>query len=226
MGGDPLITWLLSYIDGLSWAVPPPPHKMLFMSSVVAVSKRLAVHSVLALPQCVAGWLRLRMLVVDDLCATARWQQGRCRCTIGEGPSPAECHVVQHFDDEPALQQAVRPVAGAAAGRRGTTEERLSSMEHRLEASDNMLQEVHAMVRGLQQLPATNALPAPPPIAVPVAMALSAGGSPSLRPWLTFAGRPYIKSGGIVCGWRSTKSRSKIKVGPVARGHIFRYPYR
>ena len=102
------------------------------------------------------------------------------------GPPPAECHVVQNLDDEPALQQAVRPVAGAAAGRRGTTEERLSSMEHRLEASDRMLQEVRAMVLGLQQLPATNALPAPPLIAVPVAMASSAGGSPSLRPWLTF----------------------------------------
>ena len=68
-------------------------------------------------------------------------------------------HVVQHLDDEPAHQQAVRPVAGSAAGRRGITEERLSSMERRLEASDKMLQEVHAMVRGLQQLPATNALP-------------------------------------------------------------------
>ena len=95
-------------------------------------------------------------------------------------------HIVQHLDDEPAHQQAVRPVAGAAAGRRGITEERLSSMERRLEASDKMLQEVHAMVRGLQQLPATNALPAPPPIAAPVAMSASAGGSPSLRPWLTF----------------------------------------
>ena len=95
-------------------------------------------------------------------------------------------HVVQHLDDEPVLQQAVRLVAGAATGRRGTTEERLSNMEHRLEASDKMLQEVHAMVRGLHQLPATNALPAPPPIVVPVAMAASAGGSPSLRPWLTF----------------------------------------
>ena len=52
------------------------------------------------------------------------------------GPPLAECHVVQHLDDEPALQQAVRPVAGAAAGRRGTTEERLSSMERRLETSD------------------------------------------------------------------------------------------
>ena len=49
------------------------------MSSVVAVSERLAVHSVLALPQCVTGWLQLRMLVVDHLCATARWQQGRGR---------------------------------------------------------------------------------------------------------------------------------------------------
>ncbi|KAI0235919.1 hypothetical protein LSAT2_013528 [Lamellibrachia satsuma] len=93
------------------------------------------------------------------------------------GPPPAECHVAHHFDDEPALQQVVRPVAGAGAGRRGTTEERLSSMERRLEASGKMLQEVHAMVRGLQRLPATNALPAPPPIAVPVAMASSAGGA-------------------------------------------------
>ena len=91
-------------------------------------------------------------------------------------------HIVQHLDDEPAHQQAVHPVAGAAAGRRGTTEERLSSMERRLEASDKMLQEVHAMVRGLQQLPATNALPAPPPIAVPVAMAASAGGGEPIAP--------------------------------------------
>ena len=91
-------------------------------------------------------------------------------------------HVVQHLDDEPAHQQAVRPVAGAAAGRRGTTEERLSSMERRLEASDKMLQEVHAMVRGLQQLPATNALPAPPPVADPAAMSASAGGEPIAPP--------------------------------------------
>ena len=91
-------------------------------------------------------------------------------------------HVVQHLDYEPALQQVVRPVAGAAAGRRGTTEERLSSMERRLEASDRMLQEVHAMVRGLQQLTATNALPAPLPIAVPVAMPSSAGGGEPIAP--------------------------------------------
>ena len=95
-------------------------------------------------------------------------------------------HIVQHLDDEPAHQQAIHPVAGAAAGRRGTTEERLSSMERRLEASDKMLQEVHAMVRGLQQLPATNALPAPPPIAVPVAMAASAGGEPIAPPLANF----------------------------------------
>ena len=100
---------------------------------------------------------------------------------------PAECHVVQHLDDEPALQQVVRPVAGAAAGRKATTEERLSNLERRLEASDKMLQEVHAMVRGLQQLPATNALPAPPPVAAPAAVAASTeGGGASLRPWLTF----------------------------------------
>ena len=98
------------------------------------------------------------------------------------GPPPAECHVVQYLDDEPALQQVVRPVVGAATGRRGTTEERLSSMERWLEVSDKMLQEVHAMVRGLQQLPATNALPKPPPIAVPVAMASSAGGGEPIAP--------------------------------------------
>ncbi|KAI0222913.1 hypothetical protein LSAT2_025841 [Lamellibrachia satsuma] len=131
-------------------------------------------------------------------------------------------HVVQHLDDEPVLQQAVRPVAGA--GRRGTTEERLSSMEHRLEASDKMLQEVHAMVRGLHQLPATNALPAPPPIVVPVAMAASAGGEPIAPPLANLC--LYIKSGGMICSRRSTKPRSKTKVSPVARGHIFRYPYR
>ena len=79
MDGDPLITWLLSCIDGLSWAHDPRPQYSAFNSNVVAVSKRLAVHSVLALPQCVAGWLHLRMFVVDDLCATVRWQQGRER---------------------------------------------------------------------------------------------------------------------------------------------------
>ena len=115
--------------------------------------------------------------------------------------APAECHVVQHFDDEPALQQVARPAADAAAGRRGTTEERLSSMERRLEASDKMLQEVLAMLRGLPQLPPTNALPAPPPIAAPMAMASSAGGSPSLRPWLTFVygGRAAIHQVGWHC---------------------------
>ena len=133
-------------------------------------------------------------------------------------------HIVQHLDDEPAHQQAIHSVAGAAAGRRGTTEERLSSMERRLEASDKMLQEVHAMVRGLQQLPATNALPAPPPIAVPVAMAASAGGEPIAPPLANLCLWP--QSGGIICGRRSTKPRSKTNVSPVARGHIFRYPYR
>ena len=49
------------------------------MSSLAAVSKSLAVHSVLALPQYVAGWLQIRTCVVDDLCATARWQQDRGR---------------------------------------------------------------------------------------------------------------------------------------------------
>ena len=53
-------------------------------------------------------------------------------------------------------------------------EERLSSMERRIEESDKMLQEVHAMVRGLQQLPATSVLP---PLAVPVPMASAAGGA-------------------------------------------------
>ena len=100
-------------------------------------------------------------------------------------PPPPECHVVQHLDDEPALRHVVRPVAGAAAGRKATTEERLSIMERRLDASDKMLQEVHAMVRGLQQLPAANALPAPLPIETPAAVAAPTGGSPSLRPWLT-----------------------------------------
>ena len=92
---------------------------------------------------------------------------------------------MQHLDDEPALRHVVRPVAGAAAGRKATTEERLSNMERRLDASDKMLQEVHAMVRGLQQLPAANALPAPLPIEAPAAVAAPTGGSPSLRPWLT-----------------------------------------
>ena len=187
----------------------PRPNTMLLTSNVVAVSKRLAVHSVLALRQCVAGWLHLRMFVVDDLCATARWQQGRER----------------RLAALPAHRQAVRPVAGAAAGRRGTTEERLSSMERRLEASDKMLQEVHAMVRGLQQLPATNALPAPPPIAVPVSMAASAeGGEPIAPPLanLCLYTISYIKPSGIICGRRSTKTN----VSPVARGYIFRYPYR
>ena len=78
----------------------------------------------------------------------------------------AEYNVVQNVEDEPALQQVVRRVSGTAEGRRGTTEEHLSSMERSIEASDNMLQEVHAMVRGLQQRPATSALPAPPPPAV------------------------------------------------------------
>ena len=78
---------------------------------------------------------------------------------------------MQHFDDEPALRHVVRPVAGVAAGRKATTEERLSNMERRLDASDKMLQEVHAMVRGLQQLPAANALPALLPIEAPAAVA-------------------------------------------------------
>ena len=145
------------------------------------------------------------------------------------GLPPAECHVVQHFDDEPALQQVVRPVADTAAGRRGTKKEHLSSMERRLETSDKMLQEVHAMVRGLQQLPATNALPAPPPIAAPMAMASSAGESPSLRLWVTFfCGR---RAAIHQVGWHRLRlalhqATFQDQGRPVARGHIFRYSYR
>ena len=73
------------------------------------------------------------------------------------------------------------------------------------------------MVRGLQQLPATNALPPPPPVAAPAAMASSAGGAHRSAlgyPLSMAAGRPYIKSGGIICGRRSTKPRSKTYVSP------------
>ena len=85
------------------------------------------------------------------------------------GPPPAECSIVQNFEDEPILQQVIRQAMDSAG------QEHLSNMECRIEASDKMLQEVQAMVRDLQQLPATGVLPAPPP-AVPVPMAMSAEG--------------------------------------------------
>ena len=101
---------------------------VLFMSSVVAVSKRLAVHLVLALPQCVAGWMapsknvrRGRPLCHSPVATRSRAAASRAAVARSAmGPPPADCHVVQHFDDEPALQQVVRLVAGAGAGWRGT----------------------------------------------------------------------------------------------------------
>ena len=158
----------------------PRPNTMLLTSNVVAVSKRsLSIGSStmccrMAPSKNVRRGRPLRHSPVATRSRAAASRASVARSSMG--------HIVQHLDDEPAHQQAVHPVVGAAAGRRGTTEERLSSMERRLEASDKMLQEVHAMVRGLQQLPATNALPAPPPIAVPVAMAASAGGEPIAPP--------------------------------------------
>ena len=135
------------------------------MSSLAAVSKSLAVHSVLALPQYVAGWLQIRTCVVDDLGATARWQQDRGRRQAALPLHDQRCarphQSATSCSTLTTNRHVFRPVAGAAAGRKATTEERLSNMERRLDASDKMLQEVHAMVRGLQQLPAANALPAP-----------------------------------------------------------------
>ena len=128
-------------------------------------------------------------------------------------PPPPECHVVQHLDDEPALRHVVRPVAGAAAGRKATTEERLSIMERRLDASDKMLQEVHAMVRGLQQLPAANALPAPLPIEAPAAVAAPTGGEPIAPP---LANPCLWPQGGHTSG-RVTLSATGAPPSPVPR---------
>ena len=85
------------------------------------------------------------------------------------------------MEDDPAFQKVVRRESGAAEGGRGTKEERFLSLECRIEASDKMLQEVHAMVRGLQQLPATSVLPAPT-TAVPVPVTSSAVGGGLIVP--------------------------------------------
>ncbi|KAI0232279.1 hypothetical protein LSAT2_017392 [Lamellibrachia satsuma] len=82
-----------------------------------------------------------------------------------------------------------------------------------------MLQEVHAMVRGMQQLPAANALPAPPPVAAPAAMAASAKEGPLAN--LCLRPQDSHTSGRATS---STKPCSKTTVSPVARGHVFRGP--
>ena len=162
----------------------PRPNTMLLTSNVVAVSKRsLSIGSStmccrMAPSKNVRCGRPLRHSPVATRSRAAASRASVARLSMG--------HIVQHLDDEPAHQQAVHPVVGAAAGRRGTTEERLSSMERRLEASDKMLQEVHAMVRGLQQLPATNALPALPPTAY-------AGGEPIAPPLANQVGWHHMR---------------------------------
>lgn len=83
------------------------------------------------------------------------------------GPPPAECNISQHFDDEPALQQVVSDATGSVRGGSGAMEMRMRQVERRLDASDRLLQEMHAMVSGMHQdrLPAVT-LPAPPNLLV------------------------------------------------------------
>ena len=67
------------------------------------------------------------------------------------GQPPAPYNTRQHFDDAPALQQVVRETAGASAVGFGRLEQRLRLMEYRIDASDRLMQEVHAMVREMRQ---------------------------------------------------------------------------
>ena len=67
------------------------------------------------------------------------------------GQPPAACNTRQHFDDAPALQQVVREAAGALAVGYGRLEQRLCLMENHIDASDRLMQEVHAMVREMRQ---------------------------------------------------------------------------
>jgi len=67
------------------------------------------------------------------------------------GQPPDACNTRQNFDDAPALQQVVRESASASAVGSGRLEQRLHLMEHRIDASDSLMQEVHAMVREMRQ---------------------------------------------------------------------------
>ena len=61
------------------------------------------------------------------------------------------CNTRQYFDDAPALQQVVREAAGALAVGYGRLEQRMCLVENRIDASDRLMQEVHAMVREMRQ---------------------------------------------------------------------------
>ena len=67
------------------------------------------------------------------------------------GPPPAACNTRQHFDDAPALQQVVREAAGASADGSDRLEQRLRLMERRIDASDRVMEEVHAMMSEMRQ---------------------------------------------------------------------------
>ena len=67
------------------------------------------------------------------------------------GQPPAVCNTRQYFDDAPALQQVMREAAGASAVGYGRLEQRLCLVERRIDASNRLMQEVHALVREMRQ---------------------------------------------------------------------------
>ena len=71
--------------------------------------------------------------------------------TLLQAARPSASLVRQDFDDEPALRQVIHEVAQASGIVDIDTEQRMRLMEHRQEASDKLLHEMHAMVCDLRQ---------------------------------------------------------------------------
>ena len=71
--------------------------------------------------------------------------------TLLQAARPSASLVRQDFDDEPALRQVIHEVAQASGIVDVDTEQRMRLMEHRQEASDKLLHEMHAMVCDLRQ---------------------------------------------------------------------------
>ena len=90
----------------------------------------------------------------DDSARPSSQRRGRSTVsmpTLLQAARPSASLVRQDFDDEPALRQVIHEVAQASGIVDIDTEQRMRLMEHRQEASDKLLHEMHAMVCDLRQ---------------------------------------------------------------------------
>ena len=71
--------------------------------------------------------------------------------TLLQAAQPSASLVWQDFDDEPALRQVIHEVAHDSGIVDINTEQPMRLMEHRQEASDKLLHEMHAMICDLRQ---------------------------------------------------------------------------